>query len=496
MAVQTGGPTTYKWCLVALAFFEVLTATGVMFGWSAMSLALQREGVYANLCDAAWLPEAGPCDAQVLRLNVIYSAAATCIPLSFMAWGPAMDKWGAKAVRLSSLAFFIGGTLLFAFASAGDSVVDAYTVAGCLVSLGGGGFFFSHFVIAEHFKGTHFGLVHTIVNGAFDASTATMVALEASHDAGLSLRGCFLCLAGLGCLYVALSFDCVWQGLLAPPPAEDVAETGEDAEVELKVAADPAATGAAAAPTAAPAAAPQYGAALDVSHRPLRGQFLSVHFLAIACWALVAVFRTMFVLGTIGPQLQYNGGGRGAERVEELVRIFNWLILSSVPLTPAFGWFLDRFGLGGGFALVNTLGILCFIGLGYAGGEGETAMLSFSFIAYGCFRAFNYSTMTAFIQGVFGHATFGTIYGIGVGIVSVIAAAIQYPTTEWAVRSVEDGLWDSFVPLDLGAGVVLSGVLFGFPAWLIWVGRREKDIMIQTRSTLTPIVRRPSFHGF
>ena len=54
-----GGPTTYKWCLVALAFLEVLTATGVMFGWSAMSLALQREGVYANLCDAAWLPEAG-----------------------------------------------------------------------------------------------------------------------------------------------------------------------------------------------------------------------------------------------------------------------------------------------------------------------------------------------------------------------------------------------------------------------------------------------------
>lgn len=471
MGGQPDGPTAWhKWCLVALAFLEVLTATGVMFGWSAMSLALQREGVYAKLCDATWRPEAGPCDAQVLRLNVIYSAAAACIPLSFMAWGPVMDKWGAKVVRLASLAVFIGGTLLFAFASAGDSAIDAYTVAGCLVSLGGGGFFFSHFVIAEHFKGTHFGLVHAIVNGAFDASTVMMVALEASHDAGLSLRGCFLCLTGLGSLYAALSFDCVWQGLLAPPPAEDA----ETAEVELNVAADPA-TETAAAPAAAPVAAPQYGTALDVSHRPLKGQFLSVHFLAIACWSLVAVFRTMFVLGTIGPQLQYNAGGRGPERVEELVRIFNWLILSSVPLTPAFGWFLDRFGLGGGFALVNTLGILCFLGLAYAGGDGDTATLSFSFIAYGCFRAFNYSTITAYVQGVFGHATFGAIYGVGIGIVAVIAAAIQYPTTAWAVRSVEDGLWDSFVPLDLGAGVVLSGVLFGFPAWLVWVGRREKQ---------------------
>ena len=80
----------------------------------------------------------------------------------------------------------------------------------------------------------------------------------------------------------------------------------------------------------------------------------------------------------------------------------------------------------------------------------------------------------AFIQGVFGHATFGTIYGIGVGIVSVIAAAIQYPTTEWAVRSIEDGLWNSFAPIDVGAGVVLSGALFGFPAWLVWIGRRER----------------------
>ena len=69
--------------------------------------------------------------------------------------------------------------------------------------------------------------------------------------------------------------------------------------------------------------------------------------------------------------------------------------------------------------------------------------------------------------------------GVGIGIVAVIAAALQYPATAWAVRSVEDGLWDSFVPLDLGIGVVLSGVLFGFPAWLVWVGRREKQARAQ-----------------
>ena len=178
-----------------------------------------------------------------------------------------------------------------------------------------------------------------------------MVALESAHTAGLSLRGCFLCLAGLGSVYAVLSFDCVWQGLLAPPPAEvALAPKGTEAgvagvellvrgggrsEVDPEVEGGLPATVAATVPTAPPAAAPQpsqYGAALDVSHRSLRGQLLSVHFLFIAAWALVAVFRTMFVLGTIGPQLHANGGGRGAARVEELVRLFNWLILSSVPL--------------------------------------------------------------------------------------------------------------------------------------------------------------------
>ena len=55
-----------QWCLVALAFVEVLTATGIMFGWSAISLALQREGVYAELCTNS--SAVGPCDAQVLKL--------------------------------------------------------------------------------------------------------------------------------------------------------------------------------------------------------------------------------------------------------------------------------------------------------------------------------------------------------------------------------------------------------------------------------------------
>ena len=120
-----------RWCLVLLAFTEVLTATGIMFGMSAASLATQREGVYAELCSApaSAANAAGACNAQALRLNIVYAAGATAIPLAMMVWGPMMDRYGARAIRVTSLTIFITGTLLFGLANHDPStVLDAYTL--------------------------------------------------------------------------------------------------------------------------------------------------------------------------------------------------------------------------------------------------------------------------------------------------------------------------------------------------------------------------------
>ena len=51
------GMFSRRWVLVALANFEILTATGIMFGFSSLALALRRDGVYNELCDGT---EAGP----------------------------------------------------------------------------------------------------------------------------------------------------------------------------------------------------------------------------------------------------------------------------------------------------------------------------------------------------------------------------------------------------------------------------------------------------
>ena len=453
---------TRQWLLVALAFIEVLTATGIMFGWSAMSLALQREGAYAELCNNLTATESA-CDAQTIRLNVVYGAGATAIPFSMFVWGPAMDRWGARGVRICGLLIFTTGTLLFALSPwNAKTLLDAYTLAGALISTGGAGFFLSHFIIAEHFRsdGT-FGLVHTLINGAFDSSTVTMVVLESAHGAGLSIQGCFLCLSGLGGLYLALTSDLVWRGMLSPPRAPSHTSEERPRELEAEI---------------HEGKKSHFVGPMNLSHLSVKEQFRSPHFIGLAVWALITIFRTMLVLGTIGPQLQYNGGGRDARHVDQLVRSFNWLILCSAPAGPLFGRLLDRFGAAAGFLMVNMLGILAFLGIGLCESSSDADVaLGFAFVVYGCFRAFNYATMTSYVQGVFGHASFGTLYGIGIGTMAVIGAVAQSPVTAWALGNIATGTWGSFAPLDVGI-VLISVVLFILPAWIVWMKFRGSSL--------------------
>ena len=422
---------TRRWALVMLSCVEVLTATGIMFGWSSLSIALRREGTYAELCDDG---ESG-CDAQALRLNAVYTAGAFCVPLGGMIWGPLMDVKGAKWTRAVGMCVFSAGCLLFAFAD--SKTFDAYVPAACLVSIGGMANFLSHFVIAEYFADDHFGLVHSLINCSFDASTVTFTVLELIHEAGASTRSLFLAMAALGMVYLALTNEKVWAGHLSPPPRKTPVLTSSGNEI---------------------AAALQFGARLDESGKTFRKQVQSPAFIALAVWGLFTVYRTMLVLGSVTEQMLYNGaGGRDSSHAERLVRVFNFLILISVALTPSFGRFIDTHGMASGLTLVNALGVLTY-GLLVTTPDWS---LYLAFLAFGCFRAWNYSLMTTYSMGVFGGASFGKVYGIGVGTVSCLAAAAQYPT----MSIVLGGSEPDFVALDwamFGVGIVM----FGFPAFV------------------------------
>ena len=57
------------WAMLCVAVVECVLGTGVVFGFSALQLALAREGTYAELCEASGagpgaLASAGGCEAQ------------------------------------------------------------------------------------------------------------------------------------------------------------------------------------------------------------------------------------------------------------------------------------------------------------------------------------------------------------------------------------------------------------------------------------------------
>lgn len=211
--------TWYKWLLVTLTCVQVLTAAGAVFGWSALVLALQRDGVYSEHCEKAHtistarilrFPGAGPgkpsassklysvsdslanteeeppkqCSASLLHLHDVYSTGIIAIGIAIIVWGFILDAYGSIVVRFLGCLLFAIGSFLFAVSN--SQTFDMYAPAMGLIGTGGAAILISSFVIAEHFEGNTI-LIHTLINTV----CSPMQNLSASHT-------CDVCASSMG----------------------------------------------------------------------------------------------------------------------------------------------------------------------------------------------------------------------------------------------------------------------------------------------------------
>ena len=183
-----------------------------------------------------------------------------------MLWGYALDMAGSAFVRVASMVVMCAGTLLCAYSN--SEHFDAFVPAGALLGCGGAGFFFSHFVLADHFKdGGNFGLVHTLLNAAMDSATLTYFVLEVlQRYFGVRVKAYLTALAAVYGAFIVITP--LWGKYLRP--AEGDGDGGGDAEEEAAVAAD-----AEEAALAAEAPARNSG---DVSKLPFLRQLRTPHF--------------------------------------------------------------------------------------------------------------------------------------------------------------------------------------------------------------------------
>lgn len=180
-------------------------------------------------------------------------------------------------------------------------------------------------------------------------------------------------------------------------------------------------------------------AALDVSKLPFRRQLCTPHFAFLGCWTFATTTRVLFLLGTVEAHAEYGGGGRTGEEAKTLVGYFNLLLMVANVLTPLFGVLLDKCGVSAGLVLVNVLGVAVYALMFTPGVYG----LSAAYVIFGCFRVWNFTSMSSYTQMVFGHESFGRVYGLGSNFFSLLSALLQYPLAAAALKA------KSFAVIDL-----------------------------------------------
>lgn len=153
------------WCLLA---------AGPVFGFAAIKPILINEGVYHEKCssDVTFVSKSksGPCDAQDLALNFLFTVACMVTNISALPVGSLLDSYGPKVTGI------IGSGIIFAGAvvlSAAKNLVfiDGYLCGYTLLALGGPFVFISCFQLANSFP-KNSGLILALLTGAFDSSSA------------------------------------------------------------------------------------------------------------------------------------------------------------------------------------------------------------------------------------------------------------------------------------------------------------------------------------
>ena len=125
-------------------------------------------------------------------------------------------------------------------------------------------------------------------------------------------------------------------------------------------------------------------------------------------------------------------------------------------LSPVYGFFVDRRGIAAGLSLVNTMGIAIYALQLTPGVVG----LCVSYVMFGCFRVWNFTSTSMYVQRVFGNASFGRVYGLGANSFNLIAAALQYSAVKLALDT------RSFLAIDI-ALAAMGVPVFVFPLWMM-----------------------------
>ncbi|KAJ1629848.1 hypothetical protein T492DRAFT_840473 [Pavlovales sp. CCMP2436] len=117
--------------LFSTAFASVALLSGVVYGWPAMRRILRRNRVLAEGC--TFDPATGEpfaCNAQELRLGLVYTLGSYANNFSRFPIGIALDRVGPRVTVLGSCVTFALGAFVFAFTGNLAALSTGYVLIG------------------------------------------------------------------------------------------------------------------------------------------------------------------------------------------------------------------------------------------------------------------------------------------------------------------------------------------------------------------------------
>eukprot|EP00736_Rhodelphis_marinus_P003631 Rmarinus@m.1962 len=190
--------------LVFYAGLQIVCLSGVIFGWPALEHILREDGEFLELCDddEEEDDDGYACDDQKLRLQLIFTVAASVCLAGALLNGYILDKFGPRKCQLFGLILSVIGILLLAVSDSKE--FDAFLPGLSLLGLGGPTVQTSAFHLCNLFPSQK-ALVICLLTGSYQFSFMVFLVFQLMWEADIPREDILLGYAVLCSIFFIIS---------------------------------------------------------------------------------------------------------------------------------------------------------------------------------------------------------------------------------------------------------------------------------------------------
>ncbi|XP_070693527.1 equilibrative nucleobase transporter 1-like [Pempheris klunzingeri] len=190
------------WLTFASGLVECLCFAGAVFGWASLVFVLKTEGYFSSLCvntTGVNATQVLDCSGQDAQFSLVFTIAAFLNNFMTLPIGFFFDRFGTTVSRLCGIVLYTMGTAMMAFST--PALVNLLFPALSFIAVGGILLLITNIQIGNLF-GSHRSTIITLLNGAYDSSSALFFVIKMLHESGIPLLASFLFLAACSVIHV------------------------------------------------------------------------------------------------------------------------------------------------------------------------------------------------------------------------------------------------------------------------------------------------------